>query len=426
MVWRARSFIVAGLVAAAIAGGAARAAWVNSRPLVAPPIVVTSAYEEFTDSLRRRETLSNVLARAGIVGRDYGELLAAAKVLKPRRLRAGQAFHFRRVRHQPVPDRVMLRADPEHRVWLERSADGSWTERAEQIPWTATRIRVDGVIESSLYEALDQSVGNDVLPAGQRMALAWAIADVYDWEIDFTHDIRPGDGFSVVIERLESPEGERRLGEVLAGRVEVAGRPYYAFAFQPDAGRGRAFYDERGRSLRRAFLKTPVAFRRISSRFGGRYHPVLGRWRAHQGIDYAASSGTPVRATADGFVTKAGREGGYGNLVELRHVNGIRTRYGHLKGFAAGVRAGERVRQGQTIGYVGSTGLSTGPHLHYELLVNGRATNPQRRDAGAGEPVAAARRAQFDAARSELLALLEPPTLATAPTPANGALVRVD
>jgi murein DD-endopeptidase MepM/ murein hydrolase activator NlpD len=316
----------------------------------------------------------------------------------------------------------MVRTSNERRIWIERrGGDSGWVEREEVIPWTTRHLRVEGVIRSSLYEALEQSVPDDFLPAGERISLAWSIADVYDWEIDFTRDIRPGDHFTVLIERRESPEGERRVGRVLAGRVEAGGHPYYAFAFDGDGPGTRAFYDERGRSLRRAFLKSPVAYRRISSRFGGRYHPILGRWRNHQGTDYSAAPGTPVRAVADGMVTKAGRDGGYGNLVELRHVNGIRTRYGHLSGFGSGIKVGARVRQRETIGYVGSTGLSTGPHLHYEFLVSGRATNPERRDAGSGEPVPSLHRARFDATRQALIAALEPP-----PATASGTFVRVD
>jgi murein DD-endopeptidase MepM/ murein hydrolase activator NlpD len=178
------------------------------------------------------------------------------------------------------------------------------------------------------------------------------------------------------------------------------------------------YYDDQGRSLRRAFLRTPLLFRRISSGFGGRYHPILKRWRGHDGVDYAAAAGTPVRATAAGIVTRAGRHGGYGNLVELRHANGIRTRYGHLSRFAAGVRAGARVQQGQTIGYVGSTGLSTGPHLHYEFLVNGRPTNPRRRDSGSGKPIPADQRLAYEAVRDRLLPVLRPapPPVGTQPT----------
>jgi len=256
--------------------------------------------------------------------------------------------------------------------------------------------------ESNLYDALDAAIPDSFLPMRQRVALAWAIADVYDWEVDFTRDLRPGDRVEVLLERLQSPEGERRFGRILAARVDVAGSPSFAFAYQ------NGFYDDRGRSLRRAFLRAPLRFSHISSRFGGRFHPILKRWRTHQGTDYAAGYGTPVRATADGIVTEAGRNGGYGNLVEIRHANGIRTRYGHLSRFATGLRAGQRVRQEQVIGYVGATGLATGPHLHYEFLVNGRPTNPQRKDAGAGEPVASKLKSQFDDVRAQLLAELEP------------------
>ncbi|HEY6110730.1 MAG TPA: M23 family metallopeptidase, partial [Gemmatimonadales bacterium] len=147
---------------------------------------------------------------------------------------------------------------------------------------------------------------------------------------------------------------------------------------------------------------------RISSRFGGRVHPILHTYRQHQGVDFSADYGTPVRATADGIVTRAGRDGGYGNLIELRHVNGIRTRYGHLSAFARGLKVGDRVGQGETIGFVGSTGLSTGPHLHYEFLINGRPTNPQRTAAGAGAPVPAGLRAAFDSVRTRLARQLEP------------------
>src|SRR5881409_3993130 len=148
-----------------------------------------------------------------------------------------------------------------------------------------------------------------------------------------------------------------------------------------------------------------------ASRFGARYHPILHMWRAHEGVDFSAAYGTPVRATADGIVARVGREdGGYGNLIEVRHPNGIRTRYGHLSSFARGLRPGERVAQGETIGYVGSTGLSTGPHLHYEFLENGRPTNPRGKDMGAGTPVPRRLAAAFDTARDGLRILLEPQT----------------
>ena len=160
-------------------------------------------------------------------------------------------------------------------------------------------------------------------------------------------------------------------------------------AFRFEAGGRPTFYDADGNSLRRAFLRAPVQFRRISSTFArARRHPVLGITRRHQGTDYAAAPGTPVMAAGDGVVLRAGRAGGYGNLIELRHRNGITTRYGHLRGFARGIRGGARVSQGQTIGYVGSTGLASGPHLHYEFRVNGVAKDPRRVELGNGAPIA--------------------------------------
>ena len=386
---------------------AAREAWSRLRPLRAPAIRVTAAYDEWTDTLRRNETVSHLLADAGIRGLDQTGLLAAARGLDTRRLRSGLVFHFRRIRGDTLVRRVMVRPWPEQRIWFHRTGLG-WAESVEEIPWITARLRVSGRISTNLYEALDSAVADSVLPRAERVALAWAIADVYDWEVDFTRDVHRGDEFEVLIDRLEAPTGERRFSRVLAARVDVAGRPSYAFYFESDIGRA-GFYDAGGRSLRRAFLRAPLEFRRISSGFGGRMHPVLRRWRSHHGVDYAAAPGTRVRATADGIVTQAGYEGGYGNLIELRHVNGIRTRYGHLRGFAPGIRVGARVRQNETIGYVGSTGLSTGPHLHYEFLVNGRPTNPRRKDAGAGRAIPADLRAAFDAHRAGLLAQLEEP-----------------
>jgi murein DD-endopeptidase MepM/ murein hydrolase activator NlpD len=405
MAARVRHVLVAAVVAATALGWARRDAWPWQRPPTALAIVVTTPYVEWADTLRRNETLSDVLTQAGITGADQHALVSATRALNARRLRAGTVFQFRRLRSMPAADRLTVRVSPTRRVWLGRSG-ARWIETVEMIPWQVTRLRVAGRIGSSLYETIDAAVDDSLLPPGERQALAWAIADVYDWAVDFTRDVHPGDRYEVLLDRLESPQGERRFGRLWAARVEAARVPNYAFYFEGDA-EFSGFYDDQGRSLRRAFLRTPLQFRRVSSSFGGRFHPILKRWRSHEGIDYSAALGTPVRATADGFVLSAGRAAGYGNLVELRHVNGIRTRYGHLSRFASGVGIGTRVHQGQTIGYVGSTGLSTGPHLHYEFLVNGRPTNPRRKDAGSGKPVPHEQRPAFAAERARLLAELD-------------------
>jgi murein DD-endopeptidase MepM/ murein hydrolase activator NlpD len=410
MAWRASHYVATGTLAAAGLVWAVRDAWPGRRPLMAPAIRVEQAYVEDERALGRAETLSDLLARGGIVGRDRLAFLAAATDLPVRRLRPGVVFHFRRLQTDSIADRVTVRLSPERRVRLSRGETG-WLETTEAIPWTVARLRIAGTIGTSLYDALDRAVPDRFLPLGERHSLAWAIADVYDWQVDFTRDVHPGDRFRVLLERLESPEGEYRFGRVLAAKVDVARVPTFAFSFTPDATQPAGFYDERGRSLKRAFLRAPLQFRRVSSGFGARYHPLLHIWRTHEGVDFSAPYGAPVRATADGMVAVVGRgDPGYGNLIEVRHANGIRTRYGHLSAFARGLRVGKRVEQGETIGYVGSTGLSTGPHLHYEFLVNGRPANPRRKDMGAGTPVPKNLRIAYDSVRAHLLSELEPPS----------------
>ena len=373
---------------------------------IAPPIVVTAElYRETLDTLRRGETLSELLARQGIRDLDLSAVRRSG-TLDPRRLRPGLVFAFRRDMRDSAPSHISVRASPAQRVSFQRS-EGGWDTVVEPIAWQPETVRLEGSIDNSLYEALDAQVGDDLLGSAERQRLAWDLADVYAWQVDFTRDIQTGDHFRVLIERLVSEEGEVRFGRVLASDLTMSGKSLTAFHFPQDGK--PAFYDAEGNSLRRAFLRAPVQFRRISSTFArARRHPVLGITRRHQGTDYAANPGTPVRAAGDGVVLRAGRAGGYGNLIELRHRNGITTRYGHLRGFARGIRGGVRVTQGQTIGYVGSTGLASGPHLHYEFRVNGVAKDPRRVDLGNGAPIGRADRDAFERQRDTLLALLQP------------------
>src|SRR5207244_5249409 len=222
--WRVSHYAVAGALVVGGLAWATRDAWPWRRPLTALPILVDAAYADRTETLGRRETLADVLARAGVTGRDYASFLAAAKSLPVRRLRPGLAFQVRRLKTDSVARRITIRLSPERRLTVDRG-DSGWVETVETIPWTVTRLRVTGTIESSLYDALDRAVSDTFLPAAERRQLAWAIADVYDWEVDFTRDIRPGDRFTVLLDRLESSEGERRFGRILAARVDVARTP---------------------------------------------------------------------------------------------------------------------------------------------------------------------------------------------------------
>jgi murein DD-endopeptidase MepM/ murein hydrolase activator NlpD len=372
-------------------------------PAVAARPIVTVPVSETLDTLERGETISDLFARHGVVDLDVSRTRASA-AFDPRRLPSGLVFSFRRPDTAAAPTVISVRTGPEQRVVFQRSGD-QWEALVQTIAWTAETMRIEGAIDNSLYEALDAQVGDDQLDGADRQRLAWDLADVYAWQVDFTRDIQPGDRFQVVFERLVSEDGEVRFGRVMAADLTMSGKSLTAFRFDHD-GRS-AFYDADGKSLRRAFLRAPVQFRRISSSFArARFHPVLGIRRRHEGTDYAAAPGTPVMAAGDGVVLRAGRAGGYGNLIELRHRNGITTRYGHLRGFARGIRAGARVAQGQTIGYVGATGLASGPHLHYEFRVNGVAKDSRRVNLGNGAPIREGLRADFQAERDRLLDLL--------------------
>ena len=379
----------------------------------APALVVTGApVETVVDTLRRRETISQLFERRGVTGVDWSAVAQAVRNFQPQRLRAGLVFLFTRRRGASAPHAVAARTSRDERVLLTRVAD-HWNASVERIPWRAEPLVVGGAISrdaATVYDAMDNAVSDALLARDERNQLVLALADVYGWEVDFARDLRPGDAFHVVAERLVSAEGEARFGRVVAARLDLSGRRLYAFRL--DAGDRADFWDEAGRSLRRDFLRSPLRYGRVSSRFSGsRWQPILHYYRAHLGTDFAADMGTEVRAIGAGTVVFAGREGGYGNLVEIRHPRGFETRYGHLLRFAEGVGTGVHVEQNQVIGYVGSSGLSTGPHLHFEVRQNGRAVNPLRELGGAapGAPIPAALRPVFEREKQRLLQLLEPP-----------------
>jgi len=411
------------LGASAFFGLSGRWPWHRLSPQPVAPAVITPAaltFSETHDTLRRGETLSDLFGRHNITI-DFQRL--GASLLDPRRVRAGSIFSFRRPMGDSAPNHVAVRTSPEQRVVFNRVSDG-WRATSQPIQWQTEETRIEGVIDNSLYEALEGGVSDEQLDPVSRRRLAWDLADVYAWQVDFTRDIQPGDRYRVVFERRISEDGEIRVGNVLASDLTISGKRLTAFRFGGVSGGSALYYDEEGGSLRRAFLRAPVEFRRISSNFAGRrFHPVLGRTRRHEGTDYSATPGTPVMAAGDGIVLRAGRAGGYGNLIELRHLNGITTRYGHLRGFARSIRQGVRVVQGQTIGFVGSTGLATGPHLHYEFRENGIAKDSRRVKLGSGAPVSRKDQAAFEQERDRLLLLLDQPesTAARASTIARQA-----
>jgi len=320
----------------------------------------------------------------------------------PRTLRPGVVMRFS---SEPgaAPDRLQLQMNPDSIVRLAW-AESLWTARLQVVPIVVDTVRLSGVIESSLWHA---HLGGDAsrLEEGGFQELVYDLADVFAWKIDFTREIHKGDAFRVAMEREVRPDGSVKRRRFLAIELQNRGKALRAIPFERE---GRlAYFDPEGGALRGAFIRYPVPYRITSGFTNRRFHPVLKRWRAHQGIDYGAPHGTRVQATAAGIVTRAGWWGGYGRAVEIRHANGIRTRYAHLSSIAAGIRPGRRVDQGDIVGRVGSTGLATGAHLHYEFLQGGRHRNPMAVSLPAEPPLEKRHMPEFEVRRDLALALIE-------------------
>lgn len=373
MKWPAGRLITSGVV-----GALAIAALRSPPPKAGSPgelLAGASSLEPWTrsDTLGKGESLSTLLGRWGLSANEAASAIAASP-MDDRRIPAGMEVTVTTDSTDQRPREIRFALALDRIVRLKRSGD-RWTAEEERLPWAVDTVLVRGVVRSSLYDAVEQGAV-DLLPKGARAELAWSIADIYEYRVDMSRELQQGDEVRVLFERSRAPNGAVKVGPVLAAGLQRSGSEVQAIRMPIDNGRS-VYYDQHGRSLAASFLRAPLSFRRISSVFGRRRHPVLGTWRAHRGTDYAASSGTPVRAIGDGKVIFAGRRNGYGNTVEIRHPNGYVTRYGHLRGFATGVRSGSAVEMGRTIGYVGMTGLATGPHLHFEVLVNGVQRDPR-------------------------------------------------
>jgi len=360
------------------------------------------------DTLGRGETLTSLLQRRGFDPLEAASILEAAP-LDSRRVPAGMRIEVSGDSAGSVGNEVRFFLGLDRIIVVRRDEAGGWRASDERLPWTTDTVLIRGTVRTTLYGAIDEG-GADWLAGSARRELAWTVADIYEYRVDMAREVQPGDRLRVLVERESLRTGVSRIGRVLAAGLERGGKEVQAIRLEGTSGRSR-YYDQDGRSLAANFLRAPVSFRRIASGFGGRRHPILGTWRAHRGLDYSAPSGTPVRTIGDGTVTFAGRRGGYGNLVEVRHPNGFVTRYAHLRGFGPAIRSGARVTIGQTIGYVGSTGLSTGPHLHFEVIVGGTHRDPRTAlQSVAGPALNGAALDQFGAVRRVVQQALEGPT----------------
>lgn len=352
------------------------------------------------------DTLASALSRLKIDDLEIQRLLTADAVRQmASSIRAGK-----RIQVTTAQDGQLLSIQFERSnvpaLTVRRQGDGYVAEEASELLETRVVMR-SGRILTSLYGATDS--------AGIPDKIADQMAETFSTSLDFREDMRRGDTFSVIY-TVNYRNGEPiAAGKLLAAEFVNAGKPYRAVLFRDPFGR-EDYYTPEGESLKKGFLRSPLEFSRVTSSFSNsRKHPVFGFHRAHTGVDFGAPTGTRVKATGDATVTFAGRKGGYGNLVILRHSNGYETYYAHLSAFASGIRTGRSVGQGQVIAYVGSTGASTGPHLHYEVRIAGRPQNPMTIKLPGSPPLAVAQRERFlqeTAGWSDKLALLRGTNLA--------------
>ncbi len=357
-----------------------------------------------------KKTIKGTVAPGDTITGLLGDFFSAAEIhelnrqSKPvfplSRLSAGQAYRLSL--SDEAFERFEYDIDHNEQLIITHAADVFSIERLP-IPYTIETARVRGTIESSLFEAVTSTGENDVL--------AMNLADIFAWDIDFILDIRKGDSFQALVEKRYREGQPAGYGRILAAEFTNRGTTFQAFFYQD--GEHRAdYYDADGQSLRKAFLKAPLAFSRISSGFTTRrFHPISKRWKSHPAIDYAAPTGTPIKSVGDGIIIKKGYTLANGNYIKIRHNGSYETIYLHMSGFAKKIGNGKRVAQGQTIGYVGSTGLATGPHLCFRMKKNGAPVNPTKVKAPAVKPISTANMADFKTKAKALIAQLTDQTI---------------
>tara|TARA_R110000868_G_scaffold69568_6_gene204705 strand:+ start:8138 stop:9622 length:1485 start_codon:yes stop_codon:yes gene_type:complete len=359
----------------------------------------------------RGGTLAGLLEDAGVDSTDAVKAIRALnQVFDLRYLRAGQSLNLyletepdagieanEETRSRLRLTGISFRPSVERSITVARAWGEEYRARETIAEFERQVVRSSGSITSSLYV--------DALNAGATDRIVVELAGVLAYAIDFQRSIQPGDGFDILFERFVNEEGNTaRTGDILYARYEGRGEPKEFFRFETSDG-GIGYYSAEGASAQRLLMLTPINGARLSSSFGRRRHPILGYTRAHNGTDFAAPTGTPIFAAGNGVVERANRFGSFGNYVRIRHANGFETAYAHLNGFARGMQAGTRVTQGQVIAYVGTTGRSTGPHLHYEVHLNGRPVNPMTLDLPTGRQLTDADLPAFIAERDRIISI---------------------
>ena len=388
---------------------------VHRSPLVSDSPPTPPRLRVIEGKVARNATFAQLMSDHGFSPETVYQLMRASRpVYNLARLRAGNRFELEWLEDGSL-NAFCYEVDSYKYLRVDRSENGY---RAELVPidYEKRELPVVGTIQSSLFGTLSALQEKD--------QLALDMAEIFSWDIDFNTEIQRGDHFRLMVEKLYLDDQMVRYGNILAVEFHNAGKLYTGYRFENPEGEA-GYFDDLGRSLKRDFLRSPVKFSRISSRFSyRRLHPVLGKRRPHLGVDYAAPSGTRVVAAGNGRVRFRGWKGGYGNQIEIKHGNGFTTYYAHLSRFARGLRTGSKVIQGQVIGYVGSTGMSTGPHLDYRVRRNGVFVNPLTLKMKPSKPLKPAYRSAFRQVKlkwqQQLAAIVPPPEQTRQASSAHG------
>lgn len=368
--------------------------------------IQADAYNTVRRPIRRNENLAAIFTGLGIDQATVHELMTKSRdVFDVRRVIAGKALTVYYPETNPeTPDYIIYEQNLSEFVVFDVSNQIVYTDSKE----VSRRMRtIGGVIEGSLY--------NTLINQGASPQLANALSEVFAWQIDF-YRIQRGDSFRVMFEENVIDGQVTSIHRIHGAYFRHAGRDYYAIYYQGEEEEFGNYYDLQGESMRKAFLRAPLEYSRISSRFTNRrFHPVLRRNMPHHGTDYAAPTGTPIRATGDGVITRASFDNNNGNYVRIRHNGTYESGYLHMSRIASGIRPGVSVQQGQIIGYVGQTGLATGPHLCYRFWVNGQPADPHRIDFPSADPIKVENKAAFNIHRTHMFAALSRPETADRP-----------
>lgn len=357
-------------------------------------------------TLKYGDSLGPLLQKNGIEPQvAYNVTQAFSDVFDPRKLRVGHTFNL--YFEGEALDHVTFKPDVDKTVFVSRETENVYSAKSVAAEFKMETVTVKSTIENSLYL--------DANNLGAPDRVIQQFANIYEYSVDFQRDIQPGDTFEMFFEVARDKKGNMiKSGDLLYTSFSPRGKTSEYYLFEDAKGREN-FYDEKGKTAKRKLRATPINGARLSSSYGRRRHPILGYRKMHTGVDFAAPRGTPIMAAGSGTIERANRFGSFGNYVRIRHTDGYKTAYAHMKGFARGIRKGAYVRQDQIIGYVGTTGRSTGPHLHYEVIHNGRKINPRRLSQLSGKPLSktqmpafVTRKAEIDALRAKSDTIMRP------------------